>query len=636
MAHSREELIYWLTRASELEHDLACVYLFAAYSLKSDVSEGGLTEEHVPMVRNWKRRLANVAVEEMFHLAQVSNLLTAIGGAPHFRRSNFPIPASTFPFGFEISLQPFSQQLLEQLVCFEMPETGLLSPAKQRTFDDIRTRVAARSPAPSAPAPSGPYKLDFRTVGEFYHQILDAFVTLPEDTLFIGPPEAQANSRYADLSGVLVQVTDRDSARAGIGKIVEQGEAPSRDHPDAHFAVFDSIRKEHLGALNDARAAGVPFEPARPVITNPSAPLITTPAAHELAEIFDVAYDTMLLMLIRFFAHTEETEEEFRLLARGTLRIMASVLRPLAETLTKLPAGPEHPGKTAGPAFGFDRDIHLLAHKQSAWIFYLERLKQLVDRTMALAADPNMPLQVAEASAALQAVGDWLGRYIPRAFAIAMNFQAVDAAAATTIVCEPNGPYVVSNLKSMTNSKGEQLIVRARVALCRCGGSAIKPYCDGTHARNGFNSAKLSNRTADRLDTYAGKEVTVYDNRGTCCHSGNCTDHLPAVFLKDSETFVNPDGADAQTIVDIVRQCPSGALGYSLHGTRYQGERRPQSVYVSENGPYHVQGGIDLQDQPRNEGASLEHYALCRCGHSKNKPFCDGSHWYAGFKDEEN
>src|SRR5215472_6234069 len=84
---TREELIYLLSRASELEHGLACVYLFAAYSLKSDVSEGGLTKDQAVMVRNWQRRLANVAIEEMFHLAQVSNLLTAIGGAPHFRRT---------------------------------------------------------------------------------------------------------------------------------------------------------------------------------------------------------------------------------------------------------------------------------------------------------------------------------------------------------------------------------------------------------------------------------------------------------------------------------------------------------------------------------------------------------------------
>ena len=84
---TREELIYLLSRAAELEHGLACIYLFAAYSLKNDVSEGGMTDEQATMVRGWRRFLSSVAVEEMGHLAQVSNLLTATGGAPHFKRA---------------------------------------------------------------------------------------------------------------------------------------------------------------------------------------------------------------------------------------------------------------------------------------------------------------------------------------------------------------------------------------------------------------------------------------------------------------------------------------------------------------------------------------------------------------------
>ena len=62
---TREKLVFLLARASELEHGLACLYLFAAYSLESDASEGGLTTEQAKMVRTWKRRLAHVAVEEI-------------------------------------------------------------------------------------------------------------------------------------------------------------------------------------------------------------------------------------------------------------------------------------------------------------------------------------------------------------------------------------------------------------------------------------------------------------------------------------------------------------------------------------------------------------------------------------------
>ncbi len=141
--NSREELIYLLTRASELEHGLACVYLFAAYSLKSDPSEGGLTEDQAAMVRRWRRSLASVAVEEMLHLAQVSNILTAIGGAPHFKRTNFPLPSSAFPFGLRLSLEPFSQDMIERFVCYEMPEAGVLAPDQEAVYARMLARIVA-------------------------------------------------------------------------------------------------------------------------------------------------------------------------------------------------------------------------------------------------------------------------------------------------------------------------------------------------------------------------------------------------------------------------------------------------------------------------------------------------------------
>ena len=69
--------------------------------------------------------------------------------------------------------------------------------------------------------------------------------------------------------------------------------------------------------------------------------------------------------------------------------------------------------------------------------------------------------------------------------------------------------------------------------------------------------------------------------------------------------------------------------------TRTRKEKRPPEVFVAPNGPYVVTGGVELEVLERNEGASREHYTLCRCGRSKNKPFCDGSHW-DGFEDDQN
>ena len=81
-----------------------------------------------------------------------------------------------------------------------------------------------------------------------------------------------------------------------------------------------------------------------------------------------------------------------------------------------------------------------------------------------------------------------------------------------------------------------------QLALCRCGASAIKPFCDGTHATSGFTGAKDPNRVPDQRDTYPGQQVTIFDNRGICQHSGFCTDRLPTVFRAGGEPFVAPSG----------------------------------------------------------------------------------------------
>jgi CDGSH-type Zn-finger protein len=645
---TREELLYLLTRASELEHDLACSYLYAGYSIKTGLEEGGLTEEELGAARRWKQKIAGVAVEEMLHLAQVSNILTAVGGAPHFARSNFPLPASTFPFGIAITLEPLSRSLIERFVCYEMPEEGVLSPERMAEYDDLRKRNAATAEQLESIRRQNaiePYDIDFRTVGEFYHKVESAFKTMPPERLFIGDPKVQANPSYLDLPKDLVRIVDTESACRAIEMIVEQGEAPTAHHPDAHFVVFDSIRKEYDDLDAKARVENRIFAPFRPMLTNPStrgvgivpgSVRITGAVAQELAATFNSAYDLMLMMLLRFFSHGGETEEELRLLARGTLRIMASGLRPLGEALAKMPAGPEYPGKTAGPTFGFTRSVHLLVHKNAAWIFFLERLYDLATRLTRLAEEASLPPEVQEAAAALESVAEHLTPFIPAQFAMTIRSDAGERNARTSIRPEINGPLIVRNLRQLTNSKGETLPVRPIVALCRCGGSNIKPYCDGTHARIGFNSAKSADRTPDRLDTYAGKEIVVLDNRGTCCHFGNCTDHLPQAFHHDSEPFVTPDGADAAACEEIVRECPSGALSFVKNGEAYTGETRDPEVFVSHNASYYVRGGIELDGEPMNKGALREHYALCRCGHSKNKPFCDGSHWYAAFTDDDN
>ena len=99
------------------------------------------------------------------------------------------------------------------------------------------------------------------------------------------------------------------------------------------------------------------------------------------------------------------------------------------------------------------------------------------------------------------------------------------------ITTAPNGPCVVNSLEKLRNSSGEQIQTKPVFALCRCGGSAKKPFCDGTHAKIGFSDGKLEGTAEDKRDNYVGAEITIHDNRGICSHAGLCTEGLPKVFL---------------------------------------------------------------------------------------------------------
>jgi CDGSH-type Zn-finger protein len=198
-----------------------------------------------------------------------------------------------------------------------------------------------------------------------------------------------------------------------------------------------------------------------------------------------------------------------------------------------------------------------------------------------------------------------------------------------------NGPYIVRNLKNFRNSKGVFIRSQPVMALCRCGGSSNKPFCDGIHVKIGFSAGKHEDRVPDRLDTYEGGHITIHDNRGVCSHVGHCTDNLPTVFRMEIEPWIDPGGAEPEEIARVIRMCPSGALSYSKDGILYKDWENQQEIFIAHNRPYHV-SGIELRDPDGNTPETPDHYTLCRCGGSKNKPFCDGTHWNIKFEDEKN
>ena len=204
-----------------------------------------------------------------------------------------------------------------------------------------------------------------------------------------------------------------------------------------------------------------------------------------------------------------------------------------------------------------------------------------------------------------------------------------------SITPNADGPFLARNFRNFASQKGP-IESKETMALCRCGESANKPFCDGTHKKIGFSSAKLDGRVGDKRDTYVGQKITIHDNRGICAHAGYCTDGLAAVFRMKEEPWIDADSAGRDEIIATIQKCPSGALSYSIDDIEHVESEVEPSIFIAPNGPYVVSGDFDLVDTALAAGASKRQYTLCRCGGSKNKPFCDGSHWANKFTDDKN
>jgi hypothetical protein len=403
VAH-REHLWWLLSEAIQLEHMIMCQYLFAEFSLKAGVDEG-LTVEQADAVDRWRGKLRGIAIEEMLHIALVANLSSALGIAPSLSRPNFPQRSGYFPSGLQLDLLPFGDQALDHFLFLERPE-GM-------DRHDATEFVATAAPRATVEASETlPRGQEYATVGHLYRGIADGLRALAaqigETALFVGSPRAQATP---ELFGwpQLVAVTDLDSALAAVEEIIEQGEGARGHWRDAHYGRFLSIREEY----DALRQADPSFEPARPVLGAflrqpfdiPTArPVLTDPRARQVAELAGLAYELTLHVLVRFFTHTDETDEQLHVLIGAALDLMARVLHPLGTDLTSLPVGPAHPGRTAGFAFEMYYVLGNMApHREAAWALLSERAHILATRCRQLAIDPAVTDQATAVATALTA-----------------------------------------------------------------------------------------------------------------------------------------------------------------------------------------------------------------------------------------
>ncbi len=374
-ADRRAYLADKLTVAAEIEHGVLCQYLYAALSLKKSPDEG-VSWVQLERMRGWEAAILKIARQEMEHLGIVCNLLSALGGAPHFGRPPLPLPPSFYGVGARFTLEPFSTAALRRFVRLEHPADG---------------------PVLTTLAPDGVALLQGRaSIAELYLEIRRV-VDATDDAFWIGPSSAQIVTQMLnpapgqrtvyDVS--LPAVTDKKSALAAIDQVLIEGEGTEGHRQGSHFAVFHRILEELSAELEREPA----FEPARPCVANPTLDdpghagqtVLTAPATRALARVFDRSYGVMLVMLARYYVHTDETPAELSTLqTTAFFPCMTLLIRPIAEMLTLLPATSDPAAGNAGPAFTPPRATLFLPDKRSAWQVIAEQLDEIAAETAAL------------------------------------------------------------------------------------------------------------------------------------------------------------------------------------------------------------------------------------------------------------
>jgi len=394
----RIQLATLLATAAEVEHALTCQYLYGAFSMKRSYDEGGVTYGQLEKMRLWEAWIMLIARQEMEHLGLVCNLLTAIGEAPNFQRPGFPVPVGALPLDEPFELIEFGAEFLQRAICYERPDNPSASHLN---------RCQALMPDRSL---TGPH-----TIAALYDEIRQLFETLEPRRLFIGPPGAQLTNRQVipvPVVGVspfgraiyevqLAAVTDRPSAIAAVDQIIKEGEGTSSAREDSHFGRFLTIYEQ----FQEEQASG--FTPARPVLRNPQTTetvnatagghVITNRTTRPVAQLFDLIYGTLMLILIRFFAQTDETETEAAALQRAAFfPMMTTAIRPLGEVLTMLPALDDGSDVRAGAPFQFTRRLGFLPHPRAAWTRIHQELVLAADQARSLWASAAYPTMVHE------------------------------------------------------------------------------------------------------------------------------------------------------------------------------------------------------------------------------------------------
>ena len=567
--HHIDSLRKHLQWAIQIEHTTFPPYLCALYSIKD-----GHNQEAAEI-------LCSIFMEEMLHMTLAANILNAIGGSPQFDKPDF---IATYPAylphsdrSFQVSLGKFSRPVIDTMIKFEKPEAEGASPE-----DD-----------------------NYQTFGQFYDAIENGLIRLSkelgQERLFCGDPGRQVlndSLGYAG-SGRIVAVTDLKSSLGALEEIIEQGEG--LDHGsiwDGDKNMFHHERKEvgHYFRLNQI-VHGRYYQPG------------DTPQSGPTGKSFNVDWDAVYNMDANPRSSDYPVGSDVEVAMSRFNKDYSGMLGTMQEAFNGEP------------------------EKLSASIGSMMELKNLAIDLMKLPSGDG------------QTCAGPSFEYVAPEHRVASNTSQV------TISISKDGPYriqggITLNRKEAVYSESDEPLTWRKVnavqvsqdyALCRCGESHNKPFCDDSHLRINFDGTETADtRPTDERQkviegaNIEGSNIRVKSDISLCSHARFCFNRFgnmnQMMLLADDVRIRNQ-------VIAMVERCPSGALTYEIEVNNDTSSDYwkvepdlPTAIAVITDGPLWVTGDIRIE---RADGQPIEirnRVTLCRCGHSKNKPFCDGTH----------
>jgi CDGSH-type Zn-finger protein/uncharacterized Fe-S cluster protein YjdI len=417
-----------------------------------------------------------------------------------------------------------------------------------------------------------PNAQDYETVGHLYRGIRHGFDVLAHHTseasLFCGDPASQIGPSEASLPG-LMTVTNLKAAEQAIQTIIEQGEGAPEHSEDSHYSRFVRVRKEY----NDFLAADPDFDPAFPCAHNPT---MRRPLdAHN-----------------RIFVHSREAAPVLDL----ANSIYGHMLRCLVQAWGRGAEG------EAGKRLFVDSAIDLMELLPGV-ATYLASLPAGHEHpgvnagiTFTMLRDvarlPTGPGETRMMAERLIEIATHARRVFPEGHELAGTAAAVEAIA---------NKFGVGSLKTVEKTHT----------------APPKPKADDLPSGG------------DDTEIARGRDITIRFHGSRCIHARFCVLGAPAVFKANTPgEWIFPDEMETEALVRVAYDCPSGAIEYERSDGGLPEQPPPVNlVNLRENGPYAFRGPLNVG------GASCGFRAtLCRCGASKNKPYCDGSHNTIAFK----